>query len=307
VNISAGGSYDGFALSGTMCLSSVNIFYGGSYDGFSLSRVECSSTIFSGGANDGFAMGYIACFGIYSGGMHQGFSQNNTACVAAQNVFKGGSSDGFTQNVLSCASSVNIFSGFSYNGFSIVRIGCTPGGGISLPIRLVDFKATCENKKVIISWRTANEINNDYFMVERSSDGINFQILGVVEGAGNSNQALNYSFVDAEPLDVTAFYRIRQTDFDGQSEYFNVVASTCIAQEGRFSIYPNPNNGHFFIEGCPLNTSLEITNPVGEKIYDSKIREKKTEIVLVNLSNGIYFIHLNMGNEMITKKIFIVQ
>jgi hypothetical protein len=306
-NVFTGGFYDGFALNNISCPASINISFGGSFQGFSRSKVACSSTIYSGGSNDGFSKSSLICSGIFFGGALQGFAFSGITCAVQQNVSKGGSYDGFTENILSCISSVNIFAGFSFDGFSISRIGCSPGGGNSLPVGLIYLKASCENNKVSVNWKTASETNNNYFTVERSSDGINFRIMGIVQGAGTSSQAINYSFVDAEPLNSTAFYRLEQTDFDGQSEYLDMVASTCMEHEGMLSIYPNPNNGHFIIDGAPMNASLVITSLVGEKVYDDKIWLKKTEIVLPDQPNGIYFIQLNTGQEIITKKISIVH
>jgi hypothetical protein len=307
VNVFTGGSYNGFTLSHTNCVSSVNIYYGGVYPGFALSKIECASTIYSGGANDGFVSAAVFCSGIFSGGSYDGFINRKIECSSPENVFKGGSYDGFNQLVLNCVSPSNIFSGFSNDGFSVVRAGCSPGGGVSLPVELIYFKARCENKKVSVTWSVASQVNNNYFTVERSPDGINFNVVGIIEGNGNSSQLHNYSFVDADPLTGTSYYRLKQTDFDGQSEHFNSVTSMCSENSGTFSIYPNPNNGRFFIDGVPLNSSVVITNLVGEKVYDSKIKETRIEIILENQSNGIYFVHVTMDKEIITQKIILTR
>ncbi len=303
VNIFTGGANDGFSMNNITCLVPINIFYGGSYQGFSIFKIACASTIYSGGSNDGFATGSIACSGIFFGGSYDGFSVNSIACLAASNVSMGGSYDGFVFNNISCPSPTNIFSGFSYDGFSLAREGCS----YVVPIEMVFFKAHCENKKVFVNWETASQFNNNYFTIERSGDGVNFYTIGIVQGAGNSTQELNYTFIDAAPPEATSYYRLRQTDFDGQSEYFDAVTSTCRENSGSLSIYPNPNNGHFFIEGPSFNANLVITNLVGEKVYESKIKQVKTEITLDNQPNGIYFIHVTMENGIVTKKIFIAH
>lgn len=85
-----------------------------------------------------------------------------------------------------------------------------------LPVELVSFKSVCTDPSVTLTWATASEQNNDYFTVERSDDGIAFRTIGTVQGAGNSTQNLSYSLVDSEPTTSTTYYRLRQTDYNGQ-------------------------------------------------------------------------------------------
>jgi len=85
---------------------------------------------------------------------------------------------------------------------------------------------------VDLTWQTATETNNDYFTVLRSTDGLSFSSLTYMEGAGNSNSPLSYSYTDANPLPGINYYKIRQTDFDGTTDYSHIVAVE-VHQEGR--------------------------------------------------------------------------
>lgn len=85
-----------------------------------------------------------------------------------------------------------------------------------LPVELGSFKSVCTDPSVTLTWATASEQNNDYFAIERSYDGISFRSIGTVQGAGNASQNLSYTFVDAEPTTSTTYYRLRQTDYNGQ-------------------------------------------------------------------------------------------
>jgi hypothetical protein len=96
------------------------------------------------------------------------------------------------------------------------------GNGTPLPISLLDFNAYPVLEQVEIVWTTATEINNDYFTIERSKDGISFEELMKVQGAGNSNQILNYKELDSNPFEGTSFYRLKQTDFDGIYTYSDI-------------------------------------------------------------------------------------
>lgn len=86
-----------------------------------------------------------------------------------------------------------------------------------LPIELLAFNATAQDDRVILTWTTASETGNDYFTVERSSDGLDFHTIGSVKGAAKSNALLSYELTDYEPLPGYSFYRLKQTDLDGQT------------------------------------------------------------------------------------------
>tara|TARA_B100000809_G_scaffold57883_2_gene54092 strand:+ start:391 stop:1446 length:1056 start_codon:yes stop_codon:yes gene_type:complete len=176
-----------------------------------------------------------------------------------------------------------------------------------LPIELVSFTGNCNSKSVSLNWTTASEINNDYFTIERAQDAINFKELRKFDGAANNNRTINYSFIDPEPLTGTSYYRLKQTDFDGQFNYFNTIAVTCQGKIGEIYIYPNPNNGSFIIEAAELNADITILNSLGEKIIHQKNSSKKTEFNLSYLSNGIYFIQMSSAKESVTRKFSINQ
>ena len=94
---------------------------------------------------------------------------------------------------------------------------------IPMPIELIEFTATLYNKKVNIKWSTASEINNDYFNIERSKNGIDWYIIGTVKGKGNSNQISYYSFYDEKIIEGDTYYRLQQIDFDGENSYSHIV------------------------------------------------------------------------------------
>ncbi|MDX2285124.1 MAG: hypothetical protein NW241_13245 [Bacteroidia bacterium] len=91
------------------------------------------------------------------------------------------------------------------------------------PIELLSFSAKADDEAVILNWSTAWELNNAYFTVQRSQDGNLYQTIGEQPGAGNSSTTLHYQAVDAAPLTGVAYYRLRQTDFDGAFTYSPVV------------------------------------------------------------------------------------
>ncbi len=114
-----------------------------------------------------------------------------------------------------------IHSGMS--GFSDFTLGGDSNEN-PLPIELLHFTASSNDSEVLLSWATASEINNDFFTLERSADMRSVEIIGHVQGAGNSNQTLTYQFTDPHPLTGINYYRLKQTDFDGSYEYSDWTA-----------------------------------------------------------------------------------
>lgn len=109
---------------------------------------------------------------------------------------------------------------------------CTGSGGqgqytsnnLTLPVTLIGFNAEGQNEKILLTWNTASERDNEAFFIERSTDGLSFEAIGRVEGAGNSYTMQSYSFEDKE-LPKSArmvYYRLKQVDFDGSFEYSSI-------------------------------------------------------------------------------------
>lgn len=175
-----------------------------------------------------------------------------------------------------------------------------------LPIELINFYAQSEGEAVKTWWATATEINNDYFTIERTADVVNFEVVGTVGGAGNSSQTMYYTFTDAQPLHGISYYRLKQTDFNGQFKYFNWVAVSYDAIKDKdIVIFPNPNSGAFVIKGAEENSDVTVTDVLGQVILKTKIISDKTEINLSDFYKGIYFISINSYSKSVVKKIII--
>jgi len=130
----------------------------------------------------------------------------------------------------------SLFSNFN----TFFALGNPPGGGNPLPIELTSFNARLINKQVQLTWVTASELNNDYFTLERSADNIRFEELTTVTGYGTTSQRHEYLFNDERPLTGMSYYRLKQTDFDGQSTTFNTIA-IYNSEKAKFDIFPNPS------------------------------------------------------------------
>lgn len=172
-----------------------------------------------------------------------------------------------------------------------------------LPITFASQNAKCNNNNVIINWTTASEIDNSFFTIERSNDGINFDPIANITGAGNSSSLLNYSYTDYKPLNLNNYYRIRQTNSLGISTAFLIMQTICSDQLSQINIYPNPSTGIFTLSGTAINSNYFVVTPVGEVLLNGKITQDKTELDLSLLKDGVYFVKIETNKKIITKKI----
>ena len=168
-----------------------------------------------------------------------------------------------------------------------------------LPISLLSFDAELIDNEVELTWTTLSETNNDFFTVQRSSDGIDFEIVTYVGGAGNSNQALYYSTVDHDPYYGVSYYRFKQTDYDGQFTYSDVVAVNYLTEDDyKFAVYPVPSDGNFFVDikGNKDDEMLVvILDQLGKEHYSKVHALNSNGHVLAidaksKLASGVYFV-----------------
>jgi hypothetical protein len=139
-----------------------------------------------------------------------------------------------------------------------------------------------------------SELNNDFFSVERSIDGNNWISISTQKGQGNSSNTKQYKDYDYFPLNKTAYYRLRQTDFDGKSETFGLQAVNMKSFNHEPSAFPNPTSGILNVVNVDENTDLVLRNMDGKKIEIFFKSDGKTHLVcdLNNLKSGIYFLEL---------------
>lgn len=133
-----------------------------------------------------------------------------------------------------------------------------------LPVELLSFDAKAQSAVVKLDWITASEINNDYFTVERSRNGYDFNDLLTVDGNGTTTSVSNYTAYDEQPYSGVNYYRLRQTDFDGRSSHSEIKVVSFI-KAGVVSLFPNPFRGDI------INLSTTDANDAVEKVavYDA--------------------------------------
>lgn len=189
---------------------------------------------------------------------------------------------GFVTGVLAAGKvssngTVNAFGPFTFGSVSaIVNV---------LPIDLLSFSANAQPHHVDLIWQTATEVNNDYFTIERSKDGLVYEPLFDVAGAGNSNTALSYEAQDMHPLSGLAYYRLKQTDFNGQESTSSVQWVYYGNNPVPLVLYPNPAQNH-------INSNLPLTGRLTDATGRTVLSfEQVTGFAVDHLADGVYYLH----------------
>ncbi len=174
---------------------------------------------------------------------------------------------------------------------------------LPLPVKYIEpLVASMQNNAVNLTWATATEINNSGFAIEQSIDNANWQEIGFVDGAGNSNIIRKYSFIDKYPSKEN-YYRLRQIDFDAKSSFSNVVYIGA-NNNSEISVYPNPTSGVIHIRSDAKIKRIELRNSMGEIVNNYSPIHNTLDVSKCN--SGIYFLSIFMEdntivNKMITK------
>lgn len=159
-----------------------------------------------------------------------------------------------------------------------------------LPIELIGFSATPEDEHVRLDWATATETNNDHFTIERSQNGDMFEPVAIIPGAGNSEQTIIYSSLDRLVPGGPLYYRLKQTDVDGQFSYSPIV-SVIISQDPHPVVAPNPcTSDLFMLSGDVIGHLLEIRSATGELLRSMPITSNT--IRYEGLSPGVYLLQV---------------
>jgi len=173
-----------------------------------------------------------------------------------------------------------------------------------LPIKLLDLSAKANNNSIIVSWATETEINNSYFILEKSTDGVNFTEIANVPSKGNGAK---YNYTDFSPANGNNYYKLTQVDNDGTSVSYKPIVVNFSLKAHEVSVYPNPVigakvtvslTGHKF-------TDLQLVNLYGQKLQSLSIAPNEAEktIDVSPYASGTYFILLTNGTERVVKKI----
>jgi hypothetical protein len=177
-----------------------------------------------------------------------------------------------------------------------------------LPVEVLEFNATLNNqRKVDLDWTTVTELNNDYFEVEKSQNLVDWNFIAKVDGAGNSQETLNYQTTDESPYFGVSYYRLKQVDTDGTTS-FSEIRTISIDLGSEMLVFPNPAQDVFTITGKNISPeNFNMVDPLGKTVALDIVSTSKDALTFStnSLSSGIYFINYNNGAEEKTLKLTI--
>ena len=182
-----------------------------------------------------------------------------------------------------------------------------------LPVELVSFTGNCIDSRVELEWSTASETDNSYFEVGKSSNGIDWVVLGTVNGAGTSAVTINYSYVDATADGSTAYYRLRQVDINGNGTYSNVITAGCTVINGTdlLNVWDDGTAVILLVTSTIEGVYDVLLNDIQGKavtaVHNQAINKGITYLSIpkVELATGLYMVRLQNESERFSRKVLL--
>ncbi len=197
----------------------------------------------------------------------------------------------------------------AFTTFSTFALGAPQA---TLPVELLSFRGYPSQGDVALEWVTSREENTGFFAVERSLDQVNFEEIGTVTAAGNSNSPSNYAFLDTKAATGFSYYRLRVVDMDGSFHYATAVKVQLLAGADLAlgQVFPNPANQEVFVE-----VSLAVSGPVQARLMsvDGRVIVDQTEsfqaglqairIDLADVAAGVYVLEVQQNGQRVYGKV----
>lgn len=234
-----------------------------------------------------------------------------------------GTANGYSSPYVSCSdATVSTLNCFKIDliiqgpGIPYQKISCNSLESF-LPVEFLYFDVEKKPNGNALTWAVESEFKNDYFLIETSTDGISWDNLVKVKGAGTSQQAKTYSFFDTQNTQISTYYRLSQTDFDGTRS--DLALKFVPLLDFDLKIYPNPSSdGNFhinFSHSMLENTSLVIRNELGLVVFSENMetigKSGKTTYYSSDLSIGqafgIYFVEIRSGDQLLHRSKLVIQ
>ncbi|MBK9194915.1 MAG: hypothetical protein IPO17_07955 [Flavobacteriales bacterium] len=179
-----------------------------------------------------------------------------------------------------------------------------------LPVELTTFDGSCNESKVVLKWTTASEINNSHFDVEKSDNGIDWSVVGTVNGAGNSQETINYNFVVANDGNM-AYYRLKQVDTDGGISYSTVITAGCDVADGTelVSVWDNGAEVQLMVsstvEGVYDVTLMDTHSKALTTVRNQTINKGITYLTIPKsgIATGMYMVRMHNQTEQFSRKV----
>ena len=181
---------------------------------------------------------------------------------------------------------------------------------VFLPITLVRLRGECNGKRALISWTTASEHNNDYFVVERSDDAVNFVEIGRVAGAGNSIEMLSYNYADYSIRTGENYYRLTQVDYDGTRTTSEIIEVHCSGNvplgDPDVYVYPNPFGDELtvhLVNFGDVAAHIQVYDMLGRMLFERTADDTEVVLQLGALSDAAYTVRVSTADFVVNKKV----
>jgi hypothetical protein len=179
-----------------------------------------------------------------------------------------------------------------------------------LPVTMSYFNLTCVEEDVEVIWQTASEHNSDYFQLETSLDGVNWEIEEMLPAAGFSQELLNYSAVDQDAARKQKYYRLKQVDLNGEFEMYGPLKADCAVESSEVSLYPNPCESQVTVSlasQIPSKVNYTLISPEG-KVLENKQLSIQSGMTVYTLDvsefqSGMYMLQFDINDKRFIKKL----
>lgn len=274
-------------------------------NGSSANRVDWYSKIITGNYSSiSLSIDYAIGNGSSANSVYVYYIINGgTPVLFGSSVNQSTASGTFTISSLNCTTSIQIYAKAitrDFNASYVLIDNVSITGSVALPIELLYFKPKYEDDIVKLIWSTASEHNNDYFTIEKSYDGFIYEVIKTIPGAGNSTHVINYYEEDRSFTSSIVYYRLKQTDFDGQfvrTDWESVFIDKKVTE---LEITPNPFDQELnitFISEINGVKTLKLTDLIGNVVYQEDIMVfngiNNLKIKLNPLSRGVYLLNFD--------------
>ena len=269
-----------------------------------------SLTLNNGSSVHIFSSGVVAVSGDF-------VNKNNTTNIIIDgNLIVGGNFTNGFGGIIAGTGRISVSGVYDGNGNTFgffPTSSVPPNSSIStpLPIELLEFGVIASGNNAVISWKTSSEINNDYFTIKKSNDGFTFFDLAKINAKGFSNSISSYSYSDNNETVGIKYYKLVQTDFNGNSKAYNICILNIenlpseIKDVSAFSIGPNPFTNEFKIRltsSEAISVNVILVDESGNKLYNKiqQLTEGINEFSVTcnsNLKPGLCFVYILKENE----------
>lgn len=184
-----------------------------------------------------------------------------------------------------------------------------------LPVGLIDFKGNCDSGDILLEWQTNSEINNDYFLVEKADETMNFRSISEISGNGTVSTESKYSYVDNMPFTGTNYYRLSQIDFNGVKTSLKTIAveNACNTIYGDVHIQLDVRNDKILLDfksNEEFDFDVMVIDQTGQVVLSDKLHKKRNEkncefSFPKSLSTGMYFVNIKTIDGSKTVKLYL--